>query len=51
MDELPSKDRKVRELENENGVLYRKNLLWVTKGLVQRILESDHDTKVAGQMG
>ena len=31
-------------------MLYRKNLLWVPKGLVQRILESEHDTKVAGHM-
>jgi len=51
VDELPSKDRKVEELENENGVLYRKNLLWVPKGLLQRILESEHNTKVAGHMG
>jgi len=50
-DKPPSKDRKVKELGNENGVLYRKNLLWVPKGLVQRILESEHDTKVAGHMG
>jgi len=50
-DELPSKDRKVKELGNENGVLYQKNLLWVPKGLVQRVLESEHDTKVAGHMG
>jgi len=49
-DELPSKDRKVKELGNENRVLYRKNLLWVPKGLVERILESEHDTKVAGHM-
>ena len=50
-DELPPKNRKGKELGNENGVLYRKNLLCVPKGLVQRILESEHDTKVAGQMG
>jgi len=50
-DELPSKNRKVKELGNENGVLYRKNLLWVRKGLIQRILESEHDTKVAQHMG
>jgi len=50
-DEPPSKDRKVKELGNENGVLYRKNLLWVPKGLVQRVLESEHNTKVAGHMG
>jgi len=47
-EELPSKDRKLR---NENGVLYRRNLLWISEGLVQRILESEHNTKVAGHMG
>jgi len=35
----------------ENDLLYRRNLLWVPKGLVQRIMESEHDTKVAGHMG
>jgi len=49
-DPLP-KDRKVKELSYENGLLYRRNLLWVPKGLVQRIMESEHDTKVAGHMG
>ena len=43
-----SKDRKVKEI---NGLLYRSNLLWVPEGLVQRIMESEHDTKVAGYMG
>ena len=28
------KDRKVRELSCENDLLYRRNLLWVPKGLV-----------------
>jgi len=28
---LPSKDVKAKELGNENGALYRKNLLWVPK--------------------
>jgi len=46
-----AKDRKVRELSSENDLLYRRNLLWVPKGLVQRIMESEHDTKVAGHMG
>jgi len=49
-DPLP-KDRKVKELSCENGLLYRRNLLWVPKGLVQRIMESEHNTKVAGHMG
>jgi len=45
------KDRKAREWNWENDLLYRRNLLWVPKGLVQMVLESEHDTKVAGHMG
>jgi len=49
--EEPSpKDRTVRELSRENDLLYRWNLLWVPKGLVQSITESEHDTKVAGHI-
>jgi len=44
-------DRKAREWSYENGLLYIRNLLWVPKGLVQRIMESEHNTKVAGHMG
>jgi len=40
-----------REWSCESGLLYRRNLLWVPKGLVQRIMESEHDTKVTGHMG
>ena len=50
-DEQPPKDRKVKELSYEKDLLYRRNLLWVPEGLVQRIMESEHDTKVAGHMG
>jgi len=50
-EELPLKDRKVRELSCEDNILYQQNLLWVPGGLVQRILESEHDTKVAGHLG
>ena len=50
-EELSPKDRKVRELSCENDILYRRNLLGVPSGLIQRILESEHDTKVAGHMG
>ena len=46
-----SKDQKVRELSCKNDLLYRRNLLWVPKGLVQSIMESEHDAKVAGDMG
>jgi len=50
-EELPPKDRKVRELSCVEGLLYRRNLLWVPEGLIQRVVESEHDTKVAGHMG
>jgi len=50
--EKPSpKDRKVQELSCKDNLLYLQNLLWVPKGLVQEIMESEHDTKVAGHMG
>jgi len=45
------KDRKAREWNWENDLLYRRNLLWVPKGLVQKVMESEHNTKVAGHMG
>jgi len=48
---LAPEDRKARDIKKENGVLYRRGLLWVPQGLIQRILESEHDTKVAGHMG
>jgi len=51
IEELSPKDRKVKEIREENGLLYRKNLLGVLEGLVGRILESEHDTKVASHMG
>jgi len=40
-------------LESREGCVYRKERLWVPegKGLRQGILESEHDTKVAGHMG
>jgi len=49
-EELAPKDRKAREIKKENGVLYRGNLLWVPKGLIQPVLESEHDTKIVGHM-
>jgi len=48
---LAPKDRKDRDIKKESGVLYRRGLLWVPQGLIPRILESKHDTKVAGHMG
>jgi len=50
-EELARKDQKAGEIKKENGVLYRGNLLWVPKGLIQPVLESEHDTKIAGHMG
>jgi len=49
-EEALPKDRKVKELSCKDDLLYRRNLLWVPEGLVQRIMESEHDTKVAGHM-
>jgi len=51
IEELSPKDRKVKEIREENELLYWKNLLWIPEGLVGKILESKHDTKVAGHMG
>ena len=51
MEEASSKDRNVKELSCKDNLLYRQNLLWVPKGLVQGIMESEQDTKVAGHMG
>jgi len=46
-------DRKAgnETLETKDGMLYRKSMLWVPEGIVQRILESEHDIKVARHMG
>jgi len=47
------KSQKAKEetLSIENDLLYRKSRLWVPEGIVQKILESAHDTKLAGYMG
>jgi len=46
--ELAQKDQKTKE---KDRLLYWENLLWVPEGSVQRIMESEHNTKVAGHMG
>ena len=51
MGNLSPKDRKAREWNWENGLLYRRNLLWVPKVLVLRIMVSEHNTKVARHLG
>jgi len=38
-------------MEIQDELLYRKSRLWVPEELVQEILESEHDTKVAGHLG
>jgi len=52
-EEPAPKDRKVREqtVELRNGLLYQRNLLWVPEGIIQQVLESEHNSKVAGNMG
>ena len=52
-EEPTSKDLKARDkmVEVREGLLYQRNLLWAPKGMVQQILESKHDTKIAGHMG
>jgi len=52
-EELTPMERKEGKmnLELKDDLLYRKSILWVPQGIVQRILESEHDTKVVGHMG
>jgi len=50
-EELLPKNRKVGEIRYNDRLQYRKNLLWVPNELVQRIMESEHNTKVASHMG
>jgi len=54
--EVRQRDRKVRTeevLEIKDGLLYRRGTLWIPEdgNLKKLILESEHDTKVAGHMG
>jgi len=48
-----AKQEAVKEgfLELRDGVLYRKGLLWITGEVIDAVLKSEHDTKVAGHMG
>jgi len=45
------KDQGTKEWEAKEGLLYRKNKLWIPEGRIQSVMESEHDTKVAGHMG
>ena len=48
-----AKDRKAEErtLAIQKVLLYRKGKLWEPRGTVQKILESEHNTKIARYMG
>jgi hypothetical protein len=35
----------------EDGILYRKMKLWVPKDLIKMVLESEHDSRIAGHFG
>jgi len=51
--EAVSEDRKDKEgiQEVRDRLLYREGMLWVPEGLIDQILQSEHNTKVAGHMG
>jgi len=51
LEEPTPKVRKDRELRIQDNLLYRKEKLWIPAAVVQRVMESEHDTKVAGHMG
>src|ERR1700694_3651179 len=40
-----------KDVDIEDGILYRKNRLWVPQELRQEVFFSEHGTKVAGHMG
>jgi hypothetical protein len=35
----------------EDGILYQKMKLWIPKDLIAMVLESEHDSKIAGHFG
>jgi len=54
--EVTRRDRKARTtevLEIKDELLYRKGILWILEdgGIIKTILESEHDSKIAGHMG
>jgi len=40
-----------KEIKIQSNLLYRKEKLWIPAAAVQRAMESEHDTRVAGHMG
>lgn len=45
------KDPRDKYVTLEDGLLYRKNRLWIPEALRREVIESEHDTKVASHMG
>jgi len=39
------------EIKLQDQLLYRKGKLWLSGKCIQRVMESEHDTRVAGHMG
>jgi len=39
------------EIKLQDQLLYRKGKLWLPGKCIQRVMESEHDTRVAGHMG
>jgi hypothetical protein len=52
-EQLPGWKARIETLGLSDGLVYRKGMLWIpdNKDLIQKILESEHDTKVVGHMG
>jgi transposase InsO family protein len=52
-EQRPGRKARIGTLGLRDGLVYRKGMLWIpdNKDLIQKILESEHDTKVAGHMG
>jgi len=44
-------DKKQSTLKIQDGLLYKNGRLWITGSVIQEVMESEHDTKVAGHMG
>lgn len=48
---LEQKNQPGKDIEIQDDLLYRKNRLWVPIALQREIMESEHDTRIAGHMG
>ena len=50
-DKITSAGQRTSDLTIEDGMLYRKGLCWIPEDMVPHILESEHDSRVAGHFG